>query len=273
MAQRVSSPERWLSPHAVFEQKTTQVLQKATTRILDDAFDLLEESVHMVGSGEPLLATQALMKAKTLAQTLKRIGHYDQNVMDVADDIIDFANNAEATLLVSHHQQALMPWKTPGGGLTARQIFEAGAPKKPFAPRMRSIHWPIRLTFGDKTVVVMATLDTGASMSVMGEDVAKMLGMTPFLIRTRSAFQVRGRLTEFRGYVDQLELVSDNMSKPMCSIGPVVIRVTRFGRPMGMLLGNDIMAFLRMQFSLQPNRFDLTCSTPSPSQLVDEWEG
>jgi len=138
--------------------------------------------------------------------------------------------------------------------------------QEPFKPLPRSLVIPVRLTVGDRKVMVNAVLDTGATASVMGVDIAEKLGLKALMARSRSAIAVGGRVTKFRTYVDKLEVFDwPTGKKVMCSIGPVHMSVVRFGeghRPMAMLLGNDISAHLRMSIILTPKKPIVKCSTP-----------
>lgn len=137
---------------------------------------------------------------------------------------------------------------------------------EPFRPLPRSLTLPVRLTVGDNKVTIDAVLDTGATSSVIGLDVAEKLGLKALMARSRSGIAVGGRITKFRTYVDKLEVFGwPNKKEVMCSIGPVHMSVVRFGgghQPMAMLLGNDISAHLRMSIILTPKKPIVKCSTP-----------
>lgn len=146
-----------------------------------------------------------------------------------------------------------------------------GKMKEPFRPLPRIVKVRVRLTVGDRQANVMAILDTGASSSVIGLDVAEKLGLKTLMARSRSGIGVGGRITKFRTFVDRVEVFDwETRKKAMCALGPVHISVLRFGEghpPMSMLLGNDLSAHLRMSILLTPKKPVIKCR--SPKKLVE----
>lgn len=230
-----------------------EALSRQSISRIKAAFRRLDEALALVKEGEPVKAMRAFAATKTIAEAL-------------AKDSKNMAESEAARAIASFAQKSAIALMTKG--LSRAAALKIGS-KTVFQPFGRTLFRPVRLTFGKKSIVVRAVIDTGASSSVVGTDVATALGLLPFLRRTVSALQVRGRLTEYRGYLDRVELMAEEGR--VCSIGPVIMRVTQFGSPMGMLLGNDILSFLKAKISITPKAYEIECSTPTKEELVETW--
>jgi len=214
----------------------------------------LEKAHYLLQKGKPVLAVRELAHAKTIADALNQQSP-NLRTSEAARAVADMAKKTAIRIA------------TKG---VSKLVLKKGS-QKIFAPFGRLLRRPVNLTAGNKTVTVNATIDTGATSSVIGMDVAEALGLISAMQRTISARQVRGRLTEYRTYLDKVELVANDRPRRVCSVGPVVIRVTQFGAPMSMLLGNDILSFFKTKIMLSPGAYDIECSSPTRSMLVEKF--
>lgn len=132
----------------------------------------------------------------------------------------------------------------------------------PFRADPRAIILPVWVKKGKKRVQLKGLLDTGASTSVMDMSIANKLGMGRQLLRTRSALQVKGRITEFSGVLDSIEI--GGIGNRICKMtGPFIMKFTDMGAPdfMQMLIGMDLIAFMKFKMTFSPKRAVLECQS------------
>jgi hypothetical protein len=135
--------------------------------------------------------------------------------------------------------------------------------KKPLRLKPRDVRWPIRLSFREKSVVIPAVLDTGATTSLLSLGYARRLDMERYLRRTRSGRMLRSsaRIRTWRGWIDRLEMLDlIDHERVRVTAGPLMIEVSPdLSERDGLLLGADVLTYLRCVLAFRPGQVDLRC--------------
>lgn len=139
--------------------------------------------------------------------------------------------------------------------------------RKPKRLRPIDLRWPVRLVFGDKSIVIPAVVDSGAQTSLLAFGVAARLGMDQVLRPTISGRMLKSaaRFTAFRGLIDRLEILDPvDYERVRISAGPLAIEVSdALSEGEGLLLGADLLSYLRCVLTFRPGQVDLRCDGKS----------
>jgi predicted aspartyl protease len=118
----------------------------------------------------------------------------------------------------------------------------------------------VELVSGSKRHLVRdAVVDTGASITAIGMDVAKKMGLK--LVRKGYGFGVGGRVSKYMAVIDKMTIMPMG-GRSLCSIGPIKVHVISFGFPNQMLIGMDVLMRIKAMLKVSKGRFILSCKTP-----------
>jgi len=121
-------------------------------------------------------------------------------------------------------------------------------------PKPVSMGTAVRFIRGSRRFVKWAEFDTGAEVSVIGEEIPKLLGFPRLSRLVRSITRIAGRgslASAFRVPVEDIEFL-DKSGRVVCRTGPTSVTTTTAFQSGSVRIGRDLMRALDIRFDFSP---------------------